>query len=356
VALAGLKVLMVGGEAFPTALAQDLASLVRGAVINMYGPTETTIWSSTHHVSRDESAVPIGRPIANTSFYVLDARRHPVPIGVPGELYIGGAGVVRGYLNRPELTAERFVADPFANGSGGRLYRTGDLVRYRGDGNVDFLGRIDHQVKIRGYRVELGEIETQIASWDGIREAAVVLREDTEGDKRLVAYYAPTATARIDADALREHLRGHLPEFMVPSHLVELEELPRTPNGKLDRAALPAPKARRSTAEAVTAPPADETERVIAEIWCSLLDIPEVGVHDNFFDLGGHSLLVVQAHRRLRDTLKVELSLTDLFRFPTIRALSRHLVSEPGSSAADVGLDRAEARKRSMQRRGRTRA
>jgi hypothetical protein len=329
---------------------------VRGAVINMYGPTETTIWSSTHHVSRDESAVPIGRPIANTSFYVLDARRHPVPIGVPGELYIGGAGVVRGYLNRPELTAERFVADPFANGSGGRLYRTGDLVRYRGDGNVDFLGRIDHQVKIRGYRVELGEIETQIASWDGIREAAVVLREDTEGDKRLVAYYAPTATARIDADALREHLRGHLPEFMVPSHLVELEELPRTPNGKLDRAALPAPKARRSTAEAVTAPPADDTERVIAEIWCSLLDIPEVGVHDNFFDLGGHSLLVVQAHRRLRDTLKVELSLTDLFRFPTIRALSRHLVSEPGSSAADVGLDRAEARKRSMQRRGRTRA
>jgi natural product biosynthesis luciferase-like monooxygenase protein len=356
VALAGLKVLMVGGEAFPTALAQDLASLVRGAVINMYGPTETTIWSSTHHVSRDESAVPIGRPIANTSFYVLDARRHPVPIGVPGELYIGGAGVVRGYLNRPELTAERFVADPFANGSGGRLYRTGDLVRYRGDGNVDFLGRIDHQVKIRGYRVELGEIETLIASWDGIREAAVVLREDTEGDKRLVAYYAPTATARIDADALREHLRGHLPEFMVPSHLVELEELPRTPNGKLDRAALPAPKARRSTAEAVTAPPADDTERVIAEIWCSLLDIPEVGVHDNFFDLGGHSLLVVQAHRRLRDTLKVELSLTDLFRFPTIRALSRHLVSEPGSSAADVGLDRAEARKRSMQRRGRTRA
>src|SRR5262245_15449252 len=238
-ALRTIKHLFVGGEAFPVQLAKELGEVVAsvaGGVVNMYGPTETTIWSSTHAVKGAPDSIPIGRPIANTQMYVLDRNRQPLPAGVPGELYIGGAGVVRGYLFRPELTSERFVANAF---HGGRMYRTGDLARFRRDGVLDFLGRTDHQVKIRGYRIELGEIETLLSKHSAVRECVVVLREDTPGDQRLVGYYVPARAAAAENE-LKDWMRAKLPEYMVPSHFAALDAMPLTPNGKIDRKQLPA--------------------------------------------------------------------------------------------------------------------
>ena len=252
-----LRNVMIGGEAFPATLATQLQDLIAGDVINMYGPTETTIWSSTYRLPRGESArvaPPIGRPIANTGLYILDADLQPVPAGVPGELFIGGDGVVRGYLNRPELTAERFIADPFSAPAGARLYRTGDLARWRRDGNVDFLGRLDHQVKIRGYRIELGEIESLLLRQPSVREAVVIAREDVPGDKRLVAYVVPRAAGAVDAAALRAALKEDLPDYMVPAHVVAMAAFPLTPNAKVDRKALPAPDAGAAAARPAAPP------------------------------------------------------------------------------------------------------
>jgi natural product biosynthesis luciferase-like monooxygenase protein len=351
-ALRGLRALMIGGEAFPPALAAELRALVRGAVHNMYGPTETTIWSATYRLNGAEPSVPIGRPIANTELYVVDAHGQPLPPGVPGELLIGGAGVVRGYLGRPELTADRFIADRFKRRGTGRLYRTGDLARWRPDGQMEFLGRLDHQVKIRGYRVELGEIEALLERMPAVREAVVIAREDVPGDKRLVAYVVPRAGAAPAAAALRDALRDALPEYMVPAHVVMLAALPRTPNAKIDRKALPAPDGGTAAPASVYVPPGNELEQQIASIWQEVLQLPQVGMRDNFFDLGGHSLLAVQVHGRLRERLSREVSITDLFRFPTIRALTDFL---EGSTTAAVGaaatLQRAEARREAMLRR-----
>ncbi|MDI9701299.1 non-ribosomal peptide synthetase, partial [Burkholderia cenocepacia] len=236
-----------------------------------------------------QGKVPIGRPIANPRLYLLDAHQQPVPIGVPGELYIGGAGVARGYLNRPELTAERFLSDPFSDQPNARLYRTGDLVRWLPDGNIEYLGRNDFQVKIRGFRIELGEIETQLALHPGVRDVAVIAREDSPGDRRLVAYLCTRDHSPVDIEALRTHLRGQLPEYMVPAAFVWMEQLPLTPNGKLDRRALPAPDLSALQVREYEAPVGD-TEQAIARIWAALLNVEQVGRHDNFFDLGGHSL------------------------------------------------------------------
>ena len=351
-ALAGLSCVMIGGEAFPTALAKELRAATRARILNMYGPTETTIWSSTDVVEPDAGPITIGRPIANTQLYVLDQSLQPVPTGASGELFIGGAGVVRGYLHRPELTSERFIRDPFQSDPDARMYRTGDLVRWGPDGRVVFLGRLDHQVKLRGYRIEMGEIEAALLEQRAVREAVVIAREDVPGDKRLVGYLTTRPGESVDPADLRAALREKLPEYMVPAQIVVLPSLPLTPNAKVDRKALPAPDQLRAAPEAAYVAPSTPLEATIAAVWADLLRVQKVGLEDNFFDLGGHSLLTVQAHRRLRELTGREIALTDLFRFPTIRTLVGHL------DAPDVGGDdlvksasRAEARKASLSRR-----
>ncbi|HKH48745.1 MAG TPA: amino acid adenylation domain-containing protein, partial [Thermoanaerobaculia bacterium] len=333
-ALASLRCLMVGGEAFPPALAQRLAEVSPAAIHNMYGPTETTIWSSTWAVPRETGAggaVSIGRPIANTSLHLVDHRLRPVPLGLSGELLIGGLGVVRGYLDRPELTAERFVPDPFGDlsGAGGaRLYRTGDLARRRADGTIEFLGRLDHQVKIRGIRIELGEIEAQLARHPLVREAVVVARGGAAGEARLAAYLVPRRwplgpAELAELDGIDGFLRQSLPDVMVPAAYVPLEAFPLTPNRKVDRKALPDPEpVARESALAADAP-RTPTEEVVAEIWAAVLGVDRVGVRDGFFDLGGHSLLATQVVSRVRETFRIDLPLRSLFEAPTVEGLAQ---------------------------------
>ena len=349
--LARLKQLMVGGEAFPPALARDLAHLVGGQVLNMYGPTETTIWSAVHRIEDEGSTIPLGRPLANQQVYILDSRQRPVQPGIPGEIVIGGNGVVRGYHERAELTAERFLPGPFKSGE--RVYRTGDLGRHRSDGTIEFLGRLDHQVKLRGHRIELGEIEAALSGHADIAEAIVCCREDAPGDVRLVAYYAPVPSRNPSETALRADLAAQLPGIMVPSHFMAMAALPRMPNGKLDRNALPKPgEAAGAAISDSIAPPRNGLEKEIAAIWCDVLKLPSVGIRDNFFDLGGHSLLAVQVHRRLQGASAREPSITDIFRFPTIEALSHHLLATvEDDGAMRHAHSRAEGRKAARQRR-----
>ena len=343
-ALRSLRALLLGGEALSGALARQLRAL--GPVVHdVYGPTETTVWSTTMVVG-DEEPVPIGRPLANQRCYVLDANLQPVPPGSAGELWIGGAGVTAGYFRRPELTEERFRPDPFV--SGGRVYGTGDLARWRADGVLEYLGRKDHQVKVRGYRIELGEIEAVLQRHAGVREGVVVARRD--GDEvRLVAYYVARNPAP-SADDLRACLRAALPDFMVPGFFVALPDLPRTPNLKVDRKALPAPEAVAAGARAVVAA-GDDVESAILAIWRAALGTEAVGVEDNFFDSGGHSILAVRVHREIVQKLGVELAVTDLFRFPTIRTLARHLQAGAAApTAAQLAAERARQR-RNLSRR-----
>jgi natural product biosynthesis luciferase-like monooxygenase protein len=312
--LRSLQKLMIGGEAFPRDLAVLLKETVQGQIVNMYGPTETTIWSTTQQVDEVIGEIPIGTPIANTQIFVLDDRYRRVPIGVPGELAIGGAGVVRGYLNRPDLTADRFIDLP----SMGRLYRTGDLARFRSDGALEFLGRSDFQVKIRGHRIELGEIETELGRHSLVRQCVVVAREDMPGDKRLVAYIVPERKAP-DHAALREFLKERLPDAMIPASFVVMDSFPLTPNKKIDRNALPAPSLDR-VAVADFGPPRTKDEKVLAAVWERVLGVEKVGIRDNFFDLGGDSLLAVHALSQTRKA-GLQFALGDLFQYPTIEAL-----------------------------------
>jgi len=351
-ALAGLRRVMVGGEAFPEPLARQLTALVGGSVMNMYGPTETTIWSTVHSLVEGEpGAPPLGRPLVNQQVHIVDSRMEPVRPGTPGELLIGGAGVVRGYHRRPELNAERFMADPFAGGTR-RAYRTGDLVRRSVDGRLEFLGRLDQQIKIRGYRVELEEIEAVLLRNPHIREAVVVARA-IDGVARLMAYCVGDDTLR-DTEAVRRALRDSLPDFMVPGNVIALDALPRTPNGKINRKALPDPSSETDGAgiEADAAPD-NPLQRQILELWRDLLKRDRVGLRDNFFDLGGHSLLAVQAHRKLSAIVQQPLSLTDIFRFPTIETLSAHLENggKPAGSQS-ASRDRGRNRRLALQRRG----
>ncbi|XXY51130.1 MupA/Atu3671 family FMN-dependent luciferase-like monooxygenase [Sorangium sp. So ce269] len=353
-ALSSLRALLVGGEALPTPLAARLTAAAPGRVINMYGPTETTIWSATRQVQPEEqgAVVSIGTPIGNTSLYVLDARLQPVPIGVPGELYIGGVGLARGYHARPELTAERFLPDPFA-AEGARMYRTGDLARYRPDGSVEFLGRSDQQIKLRGFRIELGEIEARLAEHPDVREVAVAVREERPGDQRLVAYVVPRGAAAPDAEELQRFARQRLPEYMVPAAVVRLQAMPMTPNGKLDRKALPALGAEPPRPRQAFTAARNDMERQIAAIWTSVLGVPEVGIHDNFFDLGGHSLLLAQVHARVRASLRSDLPLMRLIEHPTVASLARHLSEEPAAAAATVARsaqDRARQQVEALRR------
>jgi amino acid adenylation domain-containing protein len=370
----GLRLAIAGGDMVrPDSVRLWIQTGLRAVrLLNAYGPTETTITAVIFEVPADERAntrrIPIGRPLANRRVYILDSYGNPVPVGVPGELYIGGAGLARGYLNRPELTREKFVPNPFAKiedrgskiedsglaaqeklssifdpRSSTRLYKTGDLVCYRADGAIEFLGRVDQQVKIRGFRVEPGEIEAALGQHPAVREAVVLAREDAPGDRRLVAYVVPTNDERRttnDEDLassfiahrssfqgeLRSFLKEKLPDYMVPAAFVVLDEWPMTPSGKVDRKALPAPDGAGRTSNDTFVAPSNPIEQHLAEIWSELLGATQVGVHDDFFELGGHSLLATQLVSRLRDTFQVELPLRQLFEMPTVAGVAQLII------------------------------
>src|SRR5438270_934155 len=319
----------------------------------MYGITETTVHVTYRPLEQVDSErrsgnSPIGCRIPDLRVYILDSHREPVPVGVVGEMYVGGAGVARGYLNRPELTAQKFFKDPFTDDPNGRMYRTGDLGRWLADGNIEFVGRNDHQVKIRGFRIELGEIEARLAEHPEVREAVVLAREDQPGDKRLVAYYTASGmgegeAARVGAERLRAHLSAVVPDYMVPTAYVRMERLPLTPNGKLDRKALPMPEQEAYAARGYEAP-VGEIETKLAEVWAEVLHLEKVGRHDNFFDLGGHSLLMVRVQGRLREVLQRDLAIVDMFKYPSISSLATYLSRAPGDSPPRHDDDRAQKR------------
>jgi amino acid adenylation domain-containing protein len=348
---ASLRRVFCSGEALPRELQERFAARCPAELHNLYGPTEAAV-DVTHWECRrdgDPRPVPIGEPIANTQVYVLDRYLQPVPAGVPGELHIGGRNLARGYLNRPELTAERFVPNPFEADPAARMYKTGDLVRHRADGMVEYLGRIDHQVKVRGFRIELGEIEAVLCRHDRVREAVVVAREQATGDVRLVAYL--TADGEPAAADLAAHLRERLPEYMVPAVFAVLPALPLTPNGKVDRAALPEPDPGRPELATPFVAPRDGLEHSLAEMWRDLLGVERVGAHDNFFDLGGHSLRMSELRARLATTLGLEVSMVELFQNPTVGSLAAYLDRPSGAEPALAAQDRAESRRRSQDQR-----
>ncbi|HET8783284.1 MAG TPA: non-ribosomal peptide synthetase, partial [Pyrinomonadaceae bacterium] len=341
--------IVVGGEAIDSSLWSSLSAQSETRFWNLYGPTECTVDATSCEMRRSPLQPNIGRPLTNVQVYVLDSALRPVPIGITGELYIGGVGVARGYLNRPELTAQRFISNPFSDVPGARLYRTGDLARFLPDGNLEFVGRLDDQVKLNGYRIELGEIEATLATHENVRRAVVALRE-TE----LVAYVAPRRATETLTQELRELLRATLPEYMVPSSLVFLNALPLTRHGKVDRVALPAPDAApQRQAKYVT--PRNEVEHIIAGIWQNVLQVERVGREDNFFDLGGHSLAMVKVHGELRTAFNQDdLSIVELFKYPTISLLAEYFASRNGRSPDLHRVqNRAEKRRQAAQRRQR---
>ncbi|MGB8841844.1 MAG: amino acid adenylation domain-containing protein, partial [Aliidongia sp.] len=317
-----LHTLVVAGENCPVARARAMSAGRR--FVNAYGPTEATVCATALQFQATDKSIPIGRPISNVQIYVLDGRHEPVPIGVVGELYIGGVGLARGYLNRPGLTAQRFIANPFG-APGSRLYRTGDLARYQADGNVEFLGRIDHQVKIRGFRIELGEIEAALCAHPGVAQAVVIDREDDAGHKRLVGYVVSKVQEQpVPMAELRTLLEERLPEFMIPAALVMLERIPLTRNGKLDRPALPDPGVQLSSQTGYVEP-RTESERALAQIWAQVLNLPRVGIEENFFDLGGDSVLAMEIISCVREILALELTLRSVFAAPTIAGFASYL-------------------------------
>lgn len=317
-----LKAVLLGGEALDEQIWKTLQNQ-RTGFYNVYGPTECTVDVTACHAS--ESSQPaIGRPLNNVQAYVLDNHLRPVPMGAAGELYAGGDGIARGYCGRPDLTAERFIPDPFNGSPGSRLYRTGDLACYLPDGKLKFLGRADEQVKVRGYRIELGEIASVVRELEGVRDALVLVRGEEKNDPRLIAYVVREAGAALSGAQLRQHVRSQLPDYMVPFAFVVLDQLPLTVNGKVDRKSLPDPDREHSDAQAEYVAPRSETERTITAIWQELLNVKKLGIHDNFFDLGGHSLLMVQLYNKLREAFHKEVPMVELFRNPTIAMLSQY--------------------------------
>jgi amino acid adenylation domain-containing protein len=336
-----LKFWVSSGEPLPLDLWQQFQTQMPSRILyNLYGTSE--VWDATWFDPQINQLptvrVPIGRPIRNVTAYILDRYLQPVPIGVPGELHIGGVGVARGYLNRPELTAEKFIPDPFRKTPGGHLYKTGDLARYLPDGNIEYLGRLDHQVKIRGFRIELGEIEAVLAQHPAVRESTVLAHEDSSGDKRLDAYFVPLNGSAPGNDELRRFLQTRLPEPMLPSAFIALDALPLTPNGKIDRRALPAPDNNRPLLEKEYVAPRTPVEEALAAIWAEVLNLDRVGVHDNFFDLGGHSLLATQLVSRVRAALQVDLPLRELFEAPTLAEFALAVLQlQAGAPTKQIG-------------------
>lgn len=357
-----LRLVIIGGE---KALSKYLAIWNRCVdtkvqLINSYGPTETTIVATisnlSHHQSKAElSSVSIGRAIHNTQVYILDSHLQPTPIGIPGELYIGGLGIARGYLNQPQLTAEKFIPNPFSQQPGTSLYKTGDLASYLPNGEIEIIGRVDYQVKIRGFRIELGEIEARLNQHPHVKEAVVKVWEDEQGDKRLVGYVSFQLKPELTVGELRSFLREQLPEYMIPSAFVILAALPLTPNGKIDRRVLPAPEKLRPELAANYIIPQTKIEQAIANIWQKALNIEKIGIHDNFFELGGHSLLMLKVHSELRKIFGTDLSMLDLFRYPTISSLANYFnqlqnqitsIQQPNKQTEKVITTKAEQKKR----------
>jgi amino acid adenylation domain-containing protein len=347
----GLRHLLFGGEAVSP---RHVRTLLRGRpparLVHVYGPTETTTFATWHlveQVAENATTIPIGRPIANTTLYLLDGNMQPVPVGIPGEVYVGGDGVARGYLNRRELRAERFVPDPFSGNAESRLYKTGDLARYLPDGNVEFLARIDNQVKLRGFRIEPAEIEAALERHPAVEQSLVTVREDVPGDKRLVAYVVPGASPAPATSQLRSFLGKTLPDYMIPSAFVSLEALPLTPNGKVDRRALPAPDRARPDTEDAYQAPRTRSEEQLAGIWADVLHLDRVGVRDNFFELGGHSLLAVHLFARIEKAFGINLPLATLFGAPTVEQLAPLLgESRPTEKQASLVTIRARGARR----------
>ncbi|MDB4951688.1 MAG: non-ribosomal peptide synthetase [Gemmatimonadetes bacterium] len=334
-----LRAFNLAGEALPPSLARTLYALPGvEAVRNLYGPTEDTVYSTGATVERGAGKVHIGRPAANAQAYVLDGALRPVPVGVPGELCLAGDGVARGYLNRPALTAERFVPNPFG-AAGSRMYRGGDLARALPDGTLEYLGRLDHQVKVRGFRIETGEVEAALATHPALNDALVVAREMGDGDRRLVAYVVAKEGASVDTAELRAHVKATLPDHMVPSAFVALDAIPRTPNGKVDRANLPAPGPDAGTPHVA---PRTATEQALASIWRDVLRVPRVGVHDDFFALGGHSLLATRVVSRIRQALGADVPLRSLFETPTLEELARRIDAEHDTASGEPPIARAD--------------
>jgi acyl carrier protein len=327
-----------------------LREIFHGEIYNMYGPTETTIWSTTYRIDKVTNPIPIGRPILNTHIFLLDVDFNPVEDGESAELFIGGQGVARGYWRRPDLTADRFLNMPAL--SPYPIYRTGDLARLLPNGDLDFLGRVDRQIKLRGHRIEPGEIESLLEQCPGVSQAAVILREDKQGDPRLVAYITTNLPVPPTATTLKGALASKLPEVMVPSAFHVLSAMPLTHNGKVDRRAL-----LQITAPAIPFPspglrsePESQLERVVAAAWQSALNVPAIGLNDNFFDLGAHSLTVAEVHAALENALGRDIPLVDLYEYSTVSCLSRHLAGIAPSGAASAASARAQLRKQAKSR------
>ena len=337
-ACTGLRHVICSGEALPRDLQEKFFARLPCQLHNLYGPTEAAVDVTHWTCQRDSNSniVPIGHPVANTQCHILDALLQPVPIGVPGELHIGGVQVGRGYHNRPELTAEKFIADPFSSEPRARLYKTGDLCRHLPDGSIEYLGRMDFQVKIRGFRIELGEIETVLKQHAAVSEAVVIAREDSPGERRLVAYLVSAQTPCAPAD-LRSHLRSQLPDYMVPSAFVFLDAIPLSANGKVDRRTLPPPEADRSEITGAFVAPRTENEERVSRVWKDILKVVRVGIHDNFFELGGDSLAAMQVVSRLRCPEFPELNVFHIFERPTVAEFAKELPATPGGAAREEG-------------------
>jgi amino acid adenylation domain-containing protein len=342
-----LRQLLVGGDTLsPTHIRKAIEALPGCRLINGYGPTEGTTFTCCHTITREDakgSSIPIGKPISNTQAYLLDSHLQPVPLGEAGELYIGGDGVARGYLNAPDLTVEKFLPNPFGEYPGECIYKTGDLARYRVDGTIEFLGRSDHQVKVSGFRIELGEIETVLMEHPMVRSAVVEARPEPGGEKKLTAYLV-LHTQDGDTSGIRHLVQGRLPSYMWPSTFVVMNSLPLSPNGKVDRAALPAPEAPQTSPTGGNVPDTD-LEAKIASIWQRVLRQKQIGVNENFFDLGGDSLELLAAHAELQKSISPDLPITAMFQYTTVRALAQHLAG----SSSDCLVSEAQERARKQQ-------
>ena len=338
----GLRRMFCGGEALTYDLRRRFRERVGALLVNLYGPTETAI-DATYWVCdpfEERREVIIGRPLGNVAVYILDGRMQPVPVGVTGELYVGGVQLARGYRGRAGLTAERFVPDPYSREPGARLYRTGDIARRLSDGLIEYMGRADHQVKLRGHRIELGEIEAALASHPSVRAAAVVVRGDAPGGERLVAYFVARGGERPSADELREHIAARLPRHMIPAAFVSLDALPLMTNGKVDRKALPAPSEAHRGGDDTYVAPRTPTEQVVAEIWAEVLRVERVGVNDNIYELGGHSLLAMQITSRVREAFDLEISLAELFTAaPTVAEMAAAVEERQIGEASSEDLE-----------------
>lgn len=352
--LNSLRTVIVAGEACPRALPElHHEKLPAVALFNEYGPTEGTVWSSVYKcdVQLAANTVPIGRPIPNMQIFLLDERLEPAPIFLPGEIYLGGEGLARGYLNHPELTAEKFLPHPFSLQAGARLYRTGDQARFLPDGRVEFLGRVDQQVKIRGYRIEPTEIEMTLVSHPSVHEAAVIARTEPEGELRLVAYIVAKLGLQVSISELRQHMQERLPNHMIPSAIIKLGALPLTPNGKVDRLALPAPEAAEKERERELIAPQTQAEEMVARIWSTVLGLEQISTQDNFFDLGGHSFLAIKVHNHLcRELNRSDIPLLKLFEYTTIQSMARFVSDEAQDNSPQPDRGWADRRKKYLRR------